>query len=44
MLTILGKNIAKGEGTLLAGLAIMWLGLIIVTSIDYIVLKRYVPR
>ena len=27
-----------------SGLAIMWLGLIIVTSVDYIVLKRYVPR
>ena len=44
VLTILGKNIAKGESTLLVGLAIMWLGLIIVTSVDYIVLKRYVPR
>ena len=44
VLTILGKNIAKGESTLLVGLAIMWLGLIIVTSLDYVVLKRYVPR
>ncbi len=44
VLTILGKNIAKGESTLLVGLAIMWLGLIIVTSVDYVVLKRYVPR
>jgi len=44
VLTILGKNIAKGESSLLVGLAIMWLGLIIVTSVDYIVLKRYVPR
>ncbi len=44
VLTILGKNIAKGESTLLVGLGIMWLGLIIVTSVDYVVLKRYVPR
>ncbi|MCH8964621.1 MAG: LptF/LptG family permease, partial [Planctomycetes bacterium] len=44
VLTILGKNIAKGESTLLVGLGIMWLGLIVVTSVDYVVLKRYLPR
>ena len=44
VLTILGKNIAKGESTLLVGLGIMWFGLFIVAAVDYVVLKRYLPR
>lgn len=42
--TIVGKNIAKGEGTLVVGLAIMWCGLIAVTCLDYVVFKKYLPR
>ena len=44
LMTILGKNIAKGEGHLMAGLAVMWLGLVAVIILDYIVFKRYLPR
>ena len=42
--TIMGKNIAKGEGTLAVGLAIMWCGLIAVACLDYVVFKKYLPR
>ncbi len=44
LMTILGKNIARGEGTLVIGLAIMWCGLLAVTLLDYVVFKRYLPR
>ena len=43
-MTILGKTIAKGESTLLLGLAIMWLGLVIVAALDYVVFRKYLPR
>lgn len=44
LMTILGKTIAKGESTLLLGLAIMWLGLVVVAALDYVVFRKYLPR
>ncbi len=41
LMTILGKTIAKGENTLLLGLAIMWLGLLIVAALDCVVFRKY---
>ena len=44
LMTIVGKNIAKGEDHLMAGLAVMWLGLVAVIILDSIVFKRYLPK
>lgn len=44
VVAILGKNIARGESTLLAGLVVMWAGLLAVMVVDIVVLRRYLPR